>query len=72
MNSVLTVVVVDLPQTPRDDLHKRKSCAWKADKLITVGALVQLVIAMALLALPMVCWVGAGVELVVGRHAGQG
>ena len=54
------VVVVELPQTPEVDPQKRWSCAWKADEIITVGAWVQLVMA-------MVGWV----EMVVGMHAVQ-
>ena len=34
------VVVVELPQAPEDDPQKRKSCAWKAVGLVTVGVCV--------------------------------
>ena len=61
---VVAVLVVELPQTPDDDSQKSQSCAWKVDELITVGAWVYLVMA-------MVGWVGVGMEVVVGKHAGQ-
>ena len=47
-----------------DDLQKHLRRAWKADQLITVGALVQLFVA-------TVGWVGAGMEVVVGKQVGQ-
>ena len=34
---VVAVDVVQLPQAPDDDHHKRSRCAWKADELVTVG-----------------------------------
>ena len=61
--SAAVVVVVGLPLTPVDD-PQRWSFTRKADKLVTVGAWVSL-------AMAMVGWVGAGMETVVGRHAGQ-
>ena len=62
--TVVVVVVVELPQAPEDDPYKRLSCSWKAEELVTVGACMQLVVA-------MVGWVEAGMELVDGRQAGQ-
>ena len=56
---ILRRIVVELPQTPEDDPQK-----WKSDELVTVGACVWLVTA-------MVGWVGAGMEVVDGMHAGQ-
>ena len=62
--AVVVVVVVELPQTPKDDPQRCWSCTLlMVDGLITVGAWVQSVIA-------MVCGAGAGMEVVAGRHAG--
>ena len=49
---------------PENEAQKRKSCAWKADELITVGMRVYSVVA-------MVVSVGAGMEVMVEKHAGQ-
>ena len=37
---VSMTVVVELPQMPEGDAQKRLSCAWRVDKLITIGACV--------------------------------
>ena len=49
---------------PENDRQKRYCCLWKADDIVTIGTWVQLVIT-------MVGWVMAGMEVVVGRFAGQ-
>ena len=53
------------PRPSEDKPQKRKSCTWMAEELITAGALVLLVMAMMDL-------VGAGMEVVIGKHARQG
>ena len=61
---LVVVVVVELPQSPEDYPQKRWNCEWKADESITLRAC-------GLFVMVIEGWVGAGMEVVVGRLAGQ-